>query len=177
MTLRSLLAQGSAWALLLAPVILLASWPSYRPLPAAHGELRLSLAHLSQRLQACRPLSAAELGKLPANMRAAESCPRGRFPVVLRVTLNGRELLSTTVAAAGLHGDGRAYLFQRWPLPAGNHELQVHWRDGPGPMRATPAMPLSISAGSSRLLEIGDRGIVLRARAQQPDSAKDSTDE
>src|SRR5690606_37044038 len=44
--------QAAAWALFMAVTGVFAQWPVYAPLPPGHGELKLSLAHLTERLEA-----------------------------------------------------------------------------------------------------------------------------
>jgi hypothetical protein len=150
--------QGLAWLALLAPVIILAQWPRHSPLPTGHGELKLSLAHTTERLQPCRQLGAIELQALPPNMRNVEQCERGRAPARLRLELDDRLLLDARVDPAGLHSDGRAYLQRRWSLPAGRYALRLVLRDSPREKDAgrEQRFDLLLAPGDSVLLQVGD---------------------
>lgn len=158
MTVLRAIGQGLAWLALLAPVIIFAQWPRYSPLPDGHGELKLSLAHTTERLRPCRRLGADELRALPANMRNIEQCERGRAPALLRIDLDGRPLLDASVSPSGLHSDGRAYLQRSWPLPAGRYALHLALRDSPREQGfdREQRFDLELAPGDSVLLQVGD---------------------
>jgi hypothetical protein len=150
--------QATIWLLAMLLVVGLAHWPRYRPLPEGHGELKLSMAHLTERLQPCRTLSAEERAKLPPNMRALQTCERERAPAVVELLLNGHTLVQRAVPPAGLHNDGRSYLHQQWPLPAGSHQLTLRLRDTPRSegYDHEQHFDLSLQPGASALLRVGD---------------------
>lgn len=165
MSSRQRLGQLLFWALFMLPVLWLAQRPRYLPVPLDHGELKLSVAHLTERLQPCRPLSAEERAALPPNMRAFERCERERAPARLRLTLAGQPLLDTAVEPVGLHRDGRAYLFQRWSLPAGRYPLQLELADSARSQGYDHQhrFELELAAGRSAQLQVSDGGARLLA--------------
>jgi hypothetical protein len=158
MDVRRILGQALVWAALLLPVGLFTQWPRYAPVPPGHGELKLSLAHLTERLEPCRPLSEEERRALPPNMRVTEICERARALAVLEIVLDGEVLFAESVRPAGLHRDGRAYLHRVVTLPAGRHALELRLRDSPREQGwdREQAFVLDLKPGMSALLRIGD---------------------
>ena len=164
MSPRQIAGQALFWLPVMLLVALLAHWPTVSPVPPGHGELKLSLAHLSERMQPCRPLSEAERAAMPANMRAFEHCERARAVVALVIELDDKALLQEQIRPAGLHRDGRAYLFKTWPLPAGNYRLRVKLRDSPRDQGFdhSKEFELKMLPQSSALLAISDEGAFLQ---------------
>lgn len=161
--MRRALGQALVWTLLFAPVALLSQWPTHAPVAPGHGELKLSMAHLTERLEPCRALGEEERAALPPNMRALEVCERARAPALIEVLLDGEVLLAETVRPAGLHRDGRAYLHRVVALPAGRHALQLRLRDSPREdgFDREQHFILDLAPGMSALLRIGDGEAVL----------------
>ena len=122
-------------ALFYLPLMLLIGYFSSAPvfvhLPANEALLRLSIAHAGERKQACRERSQEELAQLPPNMRAAQNCPRERFPLLVELEIDGRLQYRTEAAPAGLQRDGLATLYHRLPIAAGTHRIVVRMRDRP----------------------------------------------
>ena len=157
------LGQGLIWIALFAPVALLSQWPTHAPVAPGHGELKLSMAHLTERLEPCRVLSEDERAALPPNMRAMEVCERARAPALIEVLLDGEVLLTESVRPAGLHRDGRAYLHRVVTLAAGRHALQLRLRDSAREdgFDREQHFTLDLRPGMSALLRIGDGEAVL----------------
>ncbi len=150
--------QAAAWLLFAALAGSFAQWPRYSPLAAGHGELKLSMAHLTERLEPCVQLSPEELAALPPNMRAPERCPRARAPAVVELLLDDAPLFRATVRPVGLARGGRSYLQRHWGLPAGEYELELRLRDTPREQGfdKVQRFKLSLAAGESVLLNMGD---------------------
>lgn len=150
--------QALFWAVAMLLVAAFAHWPPVAPLPPGHGQLTLSMAHLTERLSPCRPLSEAERAALPPNMRAFEICERARAPAVLEILLDGEPMFVERVRPAGSHRDGRAYLHRSWPLPAGDYVLELKLRDTPREegFDQQARFALSLQPGVSALLSVGD---------------------
>ena len=153
-----LLGQAAAWALFAAVTGVFAQWPIYSPLPEGHGELKLSMAHLTERLEPCVQLSPEEIAALPPNMRVAERCERARAEAVVQLLLDGEPLLDTAVRPVGLARGGRSYLQAHWSLPAGDYELELRLRDTPrdAGFDKVQRFRLGLATGESALLDIGD---------------------
>lgn len=150
--------QGAAWLLFAAVVGTFAQWPAYSTITPGFGEIKLSMAHLTERLEPCERLTAEELAALPPNMRAPERCPRERAQAVVELLVNGDPLLQTTVRPVGLARGGRSYLQGRWDLPAGEHQLELRLRDTPREQGfdKVQRFSLTLAAGESVLLKLGD---------------------
>jgi hypothetical protein len=150
--------QVACWTLFMAITGVFAQWPSYSPLPAGHGELKLSMAHLTERLEPCVELSYEELMALPPNMRVPERCPRARAHAVIQVLADGEPLLDTAVRPVGLARGGRSYLQANWGLPAGRYALELRLRDTPREegFDKVQHFELELAAGESVLLSVGD---------------------
>jgi hypothetical protein len=150
--------QTAAWALFITVTGVFAQWPTYAPLAAGHGELKLSMAHLTSRLEACVQLTQEEIVALPPNMRVSERCPRARADAVVQLVVDGRPLVERTVRPAGLARGGRAYLQGYWSLPAGAYALEFRLRDTPRieGFDKVQHLHLDLAPGESVLLNVGD---------------------
>ena len=150
--------QAAAWTLFVAVTGVFAQWPVYSPLAEGHGELKLSMAHLTERLEPCVQLTQEQLRALPPNMRVAEQCPRARAHAVVQLLVDDAPLLDTAVRPVGLARGGRAYLQGHWGLPAGDYALELRLRDTPRDegFDQVQHFQLSLAAGESVLLNVGD---------------------
>lgn len=150
--------QAIAWGLFAAFTGVFAQWPVYSPLSEGHGELKLSMAHLTERLEPCVQLTAEEIMALPPNMRVAEQCPRARANAVVQLLVDDEPLLDASVRPVGLARGGRAYLQRHWGLPAGEYVLELRMRDTPRDegFDKVQFFRLSLAAGESVLLNVGD---------------------
>lgn len=158
------LVQAVCWLVLAGLVGLFGQGPAFAPVPPDHGELKISLAHLAERLEQCRTLTEAEREALPPTRRVTEICERGRASTHLRVILNGQPLVDRHIQPAGWHGGGRAYFQTAMPLPAGSHTLKLELADGDSSeaFSLQEQFSLELGAGESALLAIGDDGARLR---------------
>lgn len=131
--------RASAWAGQFALYALFAlfigvfsTWPAYRHLAADQSIIKLSFTHSGKRVSECRPVSAAELAKLPPNMRAPMQCPRERAPVLVELDIDGATTVRHAAAPSGLSRDGASAVYQRLPVAAGRHRIAVRLKDSPG---------------------------------------------
>jgi len=103
--------------------------PAYHHLKDGEAVIKVSFSHAGDRVAKCHKRTRAELAKLAPNMRAAMSCPRERNPVLLVITLDGKEIYRETAAPKGLSNDGASIFYQRMTVPAGEHQIYVQMRD------------------------------------------------
>lgn len=103
--------------------------PTYARVPPEMALLKLSFTHGAERRGGCRELTADELARLAPNMRQARVCARERLPVDVEVWLNGERLYAARLPPTGLAGDGPSRTYQRFVIPAGDHELLLRLRD------------------------------------------------
>jgi hypothetical protein len=90
-----------------------------------------SFVHGADRRAECRRLTPEEIARLPANMRRVEECPRRRRPLYVELDVDGRNLYRATLPPTGIAGDGPSRVYQRFVLPAGEHDIAVRMRDTP----------------------------------------------
>lgn len=118
-------------AVLFAGVAMLADWPTYRTIPQGTGVVLMTFTHGADRKSFCRKRTPEELAKLPPNMRRAEDCPRARPPIFVELDIGGRQVFSASLKPTGIAGDAPSRVYERFVLPAGQHELSVRMRDTP----------------------------------------------
>lgn len=118
-------------AALFAVVATLSDWPSYRSIPPGHAVVMLSFVHSADRQAECRRLTPAEIAKLPPNMRRVQECPRGRRPIYVEFDLGNQSAFRASLAPTGIAGDGPSKVYQRFVVPAGEHDIAVRMRDSP----------------------------------------------
>jgi ferredoxin/coenzyme F420-reducing hydrogenase delta subunit len=103
--------------------------PAHEPLAPDQAVVRLSFTHAARLRQPCRPLTPEELASLPVNMRRPRDCPRGRWPVVLELWVDGRPVHVGVHEPAGLWDDGASTVYRRFAVPAGEKTLMARLRD------------------------------------------------
>lgn len=104
-------------------------WPAYQVLASERAVVKLSFSHHGKPVSECRPTSAAELAKLPPNMRAPVQCPRERSPVTVEIDVDGQTVYRHAARPSGLSKDGASAVYQRLELAAGTHQLAVRLND------------------------------------------------
>jgi hypothetical protein len=117
------------YGLLAAFIGVFSQWPVYRPLPPDQALIKLSFSRVGKPVGDCRTLDAAELERLPPNMRNPQSCPRERSSVAVRLDIDGKRVLDRVAPATGLSRDGAATMYERVVVPAGERRIAVHLSD------------------------------------------------
>jgi hypothetical protein len=111
-------------------------WPVYQHLASDQALIKISFTHTGKPAGDCRAQSAAELAKLPPNMRAPTKCPRERSPVSIEVDVDGVAAVRRTAPPSGLSRDGASAVYQRLVVAAGEQRIAVRLNDDarrPGP--------------------------------------------
>jgi coenzyme F420-reducing hydrogenase delta subunit/Pyruvate/2-oxoacid:ferredoxin oxidoreductase delta subunit len=85
----------------------------------------VSLRHPGVATEHCRDLTPEEIASTPVHMRTKQVCERTRPPVRLRVSIDGKLELATSVEAAGIWKDGNSVSVERIPVAAGTHRVSV----------------------------------------------------
>jgi hypothetical protein len=122
-------AQVIAYGLFFAVVGVLSVWPGYRLLGEQEAIVSLTFSHAAQRVGECRRLSQEELNALPPNMRKPDECPRERHQVYIEMHLDDRLVYSETALPSGLWKDGKANIYRRTTVDAGDYTLFVGMND------------------------------------------------
>jgi len=121
--------QAVLYALFAAVLGVFSHWPPYRHLAADQALIKVSFTHSGKPVGDCRPMTEAELGKLPPNMRAPMKCPRERSPVTVELDIDGAPALRRTAPPSGLSRDGASAVYQRLQVRAGEQRLSVRMND------------------------------------------------
>jgi hypothetical protein len=121
--------QALLYALFALVIGTFSRWPSVHPLAADEALIKLSFSHTGQPVGDCRTLTAAELEKLPPNMRAPVRCPRERSPVTVELDVGGATVYRRVAAPSGLSRDGASSVYQRLTVPAGEQQIAVRLND------------------------------------------------
>lgn len=101
----------------------------YRPIAEGDAQIKLSFAHGGKPKGGCRDRTAAELGALAANMRKAQLCSRERVDVVVFFKLDGKTAFEGSLPPSGLQGDGPSHMYEKFDVPAGQHEVLLKLRN------------------------------------------------
>ncbi len=67
--------------------------------------------------------------QLAPNMRGSKVCSRERSSLLVSLLLDGNRLAKKVYPPPGIHGDGSAYVYEKYSLPAGEHLLTIQMRD------------------------------------------------
>ena len=124
-----LLNQVVAYAAFAAVLGVFSVWPDYRLLGAQQGIVSLTFSHAAQRVEECRRLSQEELNALPPNMRKPDECPRERHDIEVEMRVDDALMYSGTLSPSGLWNDGKATVYSRSKVDAGEHDLFVAMND------------------------------------------------
>ena len=126
------LMQAGLYAVFALCVGYFATKPNYVFIAEGSAQIKLSISHPGQKVEACVKLSRAELARLPPNMRTAQRCGRERWPVHIEMDIDGEKVFAETAQAKGLSNDGPSIFYQKFTVPAGPHKISVRIRDKNG---------------------------------------------
>jgi hypothetical protein len=121
--------QVLAYAAFAAVLGVFSVWPGYRLLDEQQAIVSLTFSHAAQRVEECRRLTQEELNALPPNMRRPEECPRERHDIEVEMRIDDTLTYSGTVSPSGLWKDGKATVYNRTTIDAGEHDLFVGLND------------------------------------------------
>lgn len=149
-----------------AMVGLFATWPSYRQFPEDQAQIKLSLSHGAQRVEACRRLTAEEIAKLPPAERRPNTCARERLPIHVQLLVDGELVFDEVVAPGGLAGDGPARIYRKLVVAPGQRELVARLKDSDRPGEFDYEMRAEVTLVPQQSLAVDFRadagGFVLR---------------
>ncbi|MEO8202347.1 MAG: hypothetical protein ABI630_00685 [Betaproteobacteria bacterium] len=148
------LAQGALYALFAIAIGTFSGWPAYHHLAADQALIKLSFSHSGKLVSECRPLSQAELARLPPNMRAPMKCPRERVPVLVELDIDGVPAARHSAPPSGLSKDGASTVYRRLPVAAGVHRISVRLKDSAGAAGFDYSRDESVSLRPAQVLVI-----------------------
>lgn len=121
--------QGLLYAFFALIIGTFSTSPPYHHLNPDQSLIKLSFSTRSKLASNCHQRSAAELQKLPPNMRAPQDCKRERSPVAVEINLDGVPVYRHVATPSGLSKDGVAAVYHRFPVTSGAHQLSVRVND------------------------------------------------
>lgn len=153
------LARFVAYALFMAVIGMLSVWPRYVLLDPQQAVVSVTFSHAGQRIGECRRLSQEELEQLPPNMRKPDKCPRARQPLFVQLRMDQELLYETLLQPSGLWRDGKADMYKRIHIDAGNHTFLVSMRDSGRETGFDYAREIELSISPGQNLVIGFDGL------------------
>lgn len=123
------LAEAAAYGVFIVVIGALSVWPEYRLLADSEAIVSLTFSHAGMRKEKCRRLTQEELNSLPPNMRKPDDCPRERHPVRVELRIDDHLVHAVTALPSGLWNDGKANVYRRTTVPAGEHEIFIGMND------------------------------------------------
>lgn len=106
-----------------------ANLPVYTHLAPDLALIKLSVVHGAKRKGECRKRTKEELDAMNPNMRTPYDCPRERLPIEIVILLDGKTIYDESIQPAGLARGGTTRVYERFPVPAGAHDLVVRMVD------------------------------------------------
>jgi len=149
------LGQALTYIMFAGVIAYFSNAPSYQAHPPDKAEIRLSLTHPGRHKVECRKRTREELQKLSANMRAPMSCARERWPLVVKMMLDGKPVFSGSAQPAGLSKDGHSSFYEKFPVSGQPHSIQVQLWDGPATGEPDYVLKRNVSLSPLEILVIG----------------------
>jgi len=124
------LSQAVLYALFFLPLAYFSHAPVYRNMEEGLAVLKVAIRHPGEIIGKCTVVAGGGSGMRPSTMtQSVEVCPRGRSPLQLELSMDGKILYQAKVPPSGLHNDGISSMYQRFEIPAGFHRLQIKMND------------------------------------------------
>ncbi|MBT3917535.1 MAG: hypothetical protein HN731_08375 [Rhodospirillaceae bacterium] len=123
--LLDILGQGFAYFLFALGIGYFASQPTYHPFGEDQALVKLAISHPGQRIHPCTERAIDHQRNIPKTARKLMDCPRERHPVTVQLKINGKTVFEAVSEPSGLSNDGRSLFYERFPVPAGSHEVLV----------------------------------------------------
>lgn len=112
-----------------------------------HGVIRVVLKHPGKFKSASVNLSEEVRAKLPANVSPEQVLGGERFPVRLRVEIDGQQVMERTYRPGGLRREGQVYGLEWWSVPPGRHEVHLWMMDDGTTWRSVFSGTVDVPAG------------------------------
>ncbi|MGI9232808.1 MAG: hypothetical protein ACR2RD_04180 [Woeseiaceae bacterium] len=161
-----MLGEITAWALFALVVGALSVWPRYEIVDRGNAIVTLTFSHAAKRIGECRMLTQEELNELPPNMRKPSDCPRERHPVRIELRSADVVLYEDLLLPSGIWSDGKANIYRRIVVPAGEHDLFIGMNDSGGAtgFDFETADSINLHAGRNLVIRFDEksRGFLIR---------------
>lgn len=158
---RSLVVSLAVLAVLISASIAV-NQPAQMTLPQ-QAQIRVVINHHGQLIARSQNLPPDVRAKLPPGVDPALVLGGARFPVRLRVRLDGQPAIERSYQPAGLRREGSVYGLETWWLTPGAHPLEISLMDDGATWRTAFTGTVDLAAGQSAVLIYDpDRGMFAR---------------
>lgn len=140
------LATGLATLILALGLSLAVNFP-VTAAPPEQSMIRVALAHTAQLKAPSAGMSDEMRAKLPPGVSAEQIVGGERFPVRIRLEIDGAMVAEREYRPGGLRQEGTAYGLESWPLPPGRHHARLWMMDDGTNWREAFAGPINMEAG------------------------------
>jgi hypothetical protein len=130
---------------------LLVDLPASATLPE-QAQMRLVINHGGKLMTASVNLSPEVLAKLPKNVDPAMVLGGERFPVQVRLTVDGQLAWERSYRPRGLRREGAIYALESWWLSPGQHQVEIALMDDGATWQLVFSGNLEVSPGESKTL-------------------------
>ncbi|MCP5097802.1 MAG: 4Fe-4S dicluster domain-containing protein [Chloroflexi bacterium] len=103
--------------------------PFESPTIADEAKIRLVINHSGQLVNTAANLSADVLEKLPDNVDPSQVLGGERFPVKIRLVVDGEIVSESEYEAGGLRNEGSIYAIEAWETTPGEHHIEIWLND------------------------------------------------
>ncbi|MDH5749538.1 MAG: hypothetical protein OEY85_09540 [Rhodospirillales bacterium] len=124
--------QAVFYLLFAAFITYLSNNPVYQRANPDEALIKLSLSHFGKRKGECHKRTSKELSELAPNMRKSISCPRERWPVMVKFEIDGNQVFEATEKPSGLSSDGSSTFYETFLVSSGEHLFSVWVSDDGG---------------------------------------------
>ena len=145
------------FALLLVVVVISALFwqPAAFPLPE-QAQIRVGIKHSGKLLAASENLPPEVLAKLPDNIDPSMVLGGERFPVQVRVIVDGEQVIENAYRSGGLRREGSSAGLETWWLPPGEHDVEIQLNDDGANWRTVYSQRVTIQPGEALILYYDD---------------------
>jgi ferredoxin len=132
--------------------------------PTDQGRLRVALRHTAQVKASAAGLSPDMQSKLPEGVSVEQLVGGERFPVRIRLEIDGAIVAEREYQPGGLRREGAATGLETWPLIPGRHQVRLWMMDDGSTWREAFAGPIDLAQGSVATLiyDTGEDRFVMR---------------
>jgi hypothetical protein len=148
--LRPLVVSLAALALIFGAAIA-ANRPASAVTPQ-QGQLRIAINHHGQLLAQARNLAPDVVARLPAGVDPALVLGGERFPVQVRVLVDGLPVIERAYRPGGLRREGSVYGIETWWLAPGAYLVEIGLMEDGANWRTAFAGRLTIASGQAQVL-------------------------
>ena len=122
--------------------------------------IRLGLAHPGKLKAPSSEIAPEVMTKLPDSVAPEQVLGGERFPVHLRVEVDGKTVLERTYRPRGLRREGITYGLESWTLPPGSYRIRIWMMDDGEAWRLVFDDRVEVEAGRVRTLLYDEEGAV-----------------